>query len=209
MSLMSADRPPTEVPPSSPPATLVDHLPSPPLSREECPRRAKQHLDLLLLAIESLDVGGSEAILLSMKDLGLHRIIPNRVSLWRLRATNPMRKSSQRQPLSLAEAKALTATIVNLARRQTALIRQLLIAREQLDAKHLSLNHHFRLADYLTRFRAHFRARMNPRRAGVMVYDTEEKLNQLALGLLEQLLLCTGTSGLERLWISLFDGEVA
>ena len=41
-----------------------------------------------------------------------------------------------------------------------------------------------------------------------MVYD-DEKLNQLALNLLSQLLFYTGTAGTQRLWNSLFDGEVA
>ena len=50
---------------------------------------------------------------------------------------------------------------------------------------------------------------MNPRRAKVALYlDSEHKLNELALILLKQLLFCTGTSGMQRLWVSLFDGEV-
>jgi hypothetical protein len=50
---------------------------------------------------------------------------------------------------------------------------------------------------------------MNPKRAAVMAYSTDEKLNMLALSLLSQLLFCTGTAGVQRLWNSLFDGEVA
>jgi hypothetical protein len=50
---------------------------------------------------------------------------------------------------------------------------------------------------------------MNKRRAKVSVYNTDdEKLNELALSLLAQLLFCTGTSGMQRFWMSLFDGEV-
>jgi len=71
------------------------------------------------------------------------------------------------------------------------------------------MEHHFRLNDYLERFRAHFRSRMNPRRAAVADNYSDEKLNQLALNLLSQLLFCTGTYGIQRFWFSLFDGEVA
>jgi hypothetical protein len=49
---------------------------------------------------------------------------------------------------------------------------------------------------------------MNPRRSGVAAYKSSEKLDELALRLLEQLLFCTGTAGMQRFWISLFDGEV-
>jgi hypothetical protein len=167
------------------------------------------HIDHLLLAIEALDLGGSEALLSVAKDLELDEVIKNRVNLWRLRSTNPLRRLSQRNPMTLTEAKALVVIICHLSRRLTILIRQLLQAKQQLQVRNLSWDHHFRLADYLTRFRAHFRARMNPKRSAVMAYSSDEKLNELALDLLDQLLLCTGTLGTQRLWFSLFDGEVA
>jgi hypothetical protein len=198
---------------SSPPAQsmpiILDTLPVPNLPDDVCPRRTRQQIDLLLLAIEALDLGGSEALLTAAKDLELQGIIKNRVSLWRLRATNPLRRNSQRRPLSLEEAKALVIVTCHLARRLTVLIRQLLLVYDQLLEKQLSPEHHLRLSNYLERFRAHFRARMNPKRAGVIAYMTDEKLNELALSLLGQLLFCTGTAGTQRLWSSLFDGEVA
>jgi Protein of unknown function (DUF3038) len=198
---------------NSPPAPttplILDSLPDPPVLEGVCPRRTRLQIDLLLLAIEALDLGGSEAILSIATDLELRSVIKNRVGLWRLRSTNPFRRYSQRRPLSLLEAKALVVIACYLSRRLTVVIRQLLLAYQQLNDKQLSPDHHFRLAEYLERFRAHFRSRMNPRRAGVMAYSSDEKLNELALDLLGQLLFCTGTSGMQRLWISLFDGEVS
>ncbi|MBW4661108.1 MAG: DUF3038 domain-containing protein [Drouetiella hepatica Uher 2000/2452] len=197
---------------SSPPpqqmAVSLDSLLNPNVPDGVCPRRVRQQIDLVLLAIEALDLGGSEAILWSSKELGLQDIIKNRVVAWKLRATNPMRRNSQRQPLSLTEAKALVLIICHLAEQLATVVRQLLLAYEQLTEKQLSLDHSPRLANYLERFRAHFRSRMNPKRSTVMTYD-DEKLNQLALNLLSQLLFCTGTAGTQRLWNSLFDGEVA
>ena len=197
---------------NSPPAPtiplILEGLPDPSVPEGVCPRRARLQIDLLLLAIEALDLGGSEAILSTADDLDLRGIIKNRVILWRLRSTNPFRRYSQRRPLTLIEAKALVVITCYLARRLTVLVRQLLLAQQQLNEKQLSAEHHFRLSEYLERFRAHFRGRMNARRAGVMVYSSDEKLDELALDLLAQLLFCTGTSGMQRLWISLFDGEV-
>jgi len=188
---------------------ILDSLPNPPVLDEVCPRRARLQIDLIILAIEALDLGGSEALLTAAKELELQGIVKNRVSLWRLRSTNPLRRNSQRRPLTFAEAKALVLIACHLARRLTVLIRQLLLAYQQLQEKQLSADHHFRLSDYLERFRAHFRSRMNPKRAGVVAYSTDEKLNELALKLLSQLLFCTGTGGTQRLWSSLFDGDVA
>ena len=142
------------------------------------------------------------------KQLELDEIIPNRVVLWRLRTTNPLRRSHTRRPLQLDEAKALVAIACQLARRLTVTIRQLLLAYQQLNEKQLPPEQNFRVSEYLERFRAHFRSRMNPRRAIVIAYKSDEQLNALAMSLLSQLLLCTGTSGMQRFWISLFDGEV-
>jgi len=164
---------------------------------------------MLLLAIEALDLGGSEALLATAKELELQDIVKNRVALWRLRSSNPLRRhGSQRRELTQPEAKAMVLIGCSLARRLTALVRQLLLAAQQINEKELSFDHHFRLAEYLERFRAHFRSRMNSKRAAVMLYDSDEKLNDLALNLLRQLLFCTGTSGAQRIWFSLFDGEV-
>jgi len=196
-------------PPDQSTLLLLDSLPTPPIAENGCPWRARLQIDLMLLAIEALDLSGSEAILAMVQELGLQDVIQNRVALWRLRSSNPMRRYYQRRPLTLTEAKALVMIGCSLARRLTVLMRQLLLAYHQLNEKQLSLEHHFRLSEYLERFRAHFRSRMNPRRAAVAIYDSDDKLNELALKLLTQLLFCTGTYGMQRFWVSLFDGEVS
>lgn len=188
---------------------LLDQLSLPPGIPSECSRRAKTQIDFLLLAIEALDLGGSEAMLASSRELGLEEVIRGRVNLWRLRSSNPLRRVSQRQPMSLEEGKALVLITCFLAKRLTVLIRQLLLGYQQLTDQGLSFEHHLRLANYLARFRSHFRARMNENRAGVIAYSTDESLNELAIELLTKLLFCTGTDGANRLWLSLFDGEIS
>jgi hypothetical protein len=196
------------LPQPAPAPVILDSLPNVRLVGDEgCPRRTKTQLDLLLLAIEALDLTGSEAILGLIEDLELQGVIPNRVALWRLRSSNPMRKLTQRRGMSLTEAKALTVVICYLARPLTAVVRQLVMSQQQLAANGLSPDHDARLADYLERFRSLFRSRMNARRT-VSLYNSDAELDELALTQLSRLLFCTGTSGMQRLWISLFDGEV-
>lgn len=187
---------------------ILDNLPNPPVEERACPRRARLQIDLILLAIEALELGGSESILAVSHELELGEIIKNRVNLWRLRTTNPLRRSHSRRPLTLVEAKALVVIACFLARRLTVRIRQLLLAYQQMSEKQIPLEQNLALSNYLERFRAHFKSRMNPRRSGVLIYSSAEKLDQLALSLLAQLLFCTGTAGMQRFWISLFDGEV-
>lgn len=176
----------------------------------QCSVRTAQRLDLMLLALEALAIGGAERMLAAAKTLQLKDIIKNRVVVWRLRCTNPSRRSYHRQPLTLEQAKALVIIAGDLTRQRSSLIRHLLLAEQQMLQKGLPLGHHFRLSEYLERFRSHYRARMNPRRAKVEMYlSSEEKLNALALELLNKLLFCTGTQGKSRFWFSLFDGEIA
>jgi hypothetical protein len=165
-------------------------------------------IDLLLLALEALNLKGSEDFLALSKQLELQDIIKNRVVLWQLRGTNPLRRFNQRRPLTQAEAKALVLIACHLARQWTATIRQLLVEFDRLSEMQAPVEKSPRLAYYLERFRAHFRARMNPRRSAVMAYSDRDKLNELGMKLLTQLLFCSGTAGAQRLWVSLFDGEI-
>lgn len=187
---------------------ILESLPDIPVSQQGCPRRTRRQIDLMLLAIEALYLGGAEEMLAVAKELELEGIIKHRVALWLLRNTNPLRRYTQRRGMSLVEAKALAAIACNLARRLTVRIRQLLLDYQQIRLKGIPPQENTPLAEYLERFRAHFRARMNPRRSQVVVYGSDDKLNELALNLLSKLLFCTGTAGMQRFWISLFDGEI-
>jgi Protein of unknown function (DUF3038) len=193
-------------PPSLP--MILDTLPDPAIEGQGCPRKTRLQIDLILLAIEALELGGSEAFLTFAEELDLKGIIKDRVNLWRMRSTNPLRRASIRRPLSIMEAKALVVIACYIARRLTVVIRQLLMIYQQMSEKQIPLEQNLRLSNYLERFRAHFKSRMNSRRSGVLALSSDEKLDELAMSLLGQLLFCTGTAGMQRFWISLFDGEV-
>ncbi len=191
-------------------ASVLNTLPDISLPSKGCSPHTQQQIDLLLLALEALELGASEQMLAIARQLGIDKIVKNRVNLWRLRCSNPWRRSYTRDYLSSEQAKALVIIAGYRAKDLMVIIRQLLVAEQQMRVKNLPIDNHFRLSEYLERFRAHFRSRMNSRRAKVSAYiASEEQLNELALSLLNKLLFCTGTRGLERVWFSLFDGEVA
>ncbi|WP_026104199.1 DUF3038 domain-containing protein [Anabaena sp. PCC 7108] len=187
---------------------ILDTLPDPAIAPKGCPRRTTLQIDLMLLAIEALELGGSEAILSFAQELDLKGIIKDRVNLWRMRSSNPLRRAHIRRPLDILEAKALVVITCYIARRLTVVIRQLLMIYQQLSEKQIPLEQNLRLANYLERFKAHFKSRMNARRSISLTLNSDEKLDELAIDLLGKLLFCTGTAGMQRFWISLFDGEV-
>ncbi|MEL6441817.1 MAG: DUF3038 domain-containing protein [Cyanobacteria bacterium J06621_8] len=191
-------------------APILNNLPDIVLPSKGCSPHTQQQIDLLLLALEALELGASEKMLATAKQLGIEQIIQHRVNLWRMRCSNPWRRSYNRDLLSLDQAKALVIIATYRAKDLVVMIRQLILAEQQMRDKNLPVDNHFRLSEYLERFRAHFRSRMNSRRAKVSAYlSSEDQLNELALTLLKKLLFCTGTSGMQRVWFSLFDGEVA
>jgi len=187
---------------------ILDTLPDPAIAGQGCPRKTRLQIDLLLLAIEALELGGSEAILNFAQELDLQGIIKNRVNLWRMRSSNPLRRAHIRRPLTILEAKALVVIVCYLARRLTVAIRQMLSIYQQLYEKQIPFEQNLRLGNYLERFKTHFKSRMNNRRIGLLALTSDERIDELALELLGKLLFCTGTAGMQRLWISLFDGEV-
>ncbi|MFM7370426.1 MAG: DUF3038 domain-containing protein, partial [Sphaerospermopsis kisseleviana] len=136
---------------------ILDTLPDPAIGPKGCPRRTTLQIDLMLLAIEALELGGSEAILAFAQELDLTGIVKNRVNLWRMRASNPLRRAHNRRPLTIMEAKALVVIACYIARRLTVVIRQMLMIYQQLSEKQIPLEQNLRLANYLERFRAHFK----------------------------------------------------
>lgn len=197
--------------PSSTPTqpAILDSLPNISTSEKGCSPNVQQQIDLLLLAIEALELGASEKMLATINQLNLTNIIPGRVALWRLRCSNPWRRSYTRNSLTLEQAKTLMVLVVYRAKDLEPLIRHLIDAEHYMRNKQLPLENHFRLSEYLERFRAHFRSRMNSRRTKIALYlESESDLNELALFLLRRLFFATGTKGSQRIWFSLFDGEV-
>ena len=209
MSQSSANVMTNETPSTPAKPWLWDHLPNYSISVRGCSPRTAQEIDLLLLALEALELGSSERMLATAREFNLTDIIPNRVVLWRLRCTNPWRRSYMRRYLELEQAKALTMIAAARSRQLTFLIRQLLLVEQQLRSKELPLRQNVRLNWYLGRFQAHFRSRMNPRRARIAEYlASPDQLDELAIAQLKKILFATGTAGAQRLWCSLFDGEI-
>lgn len=192
-----------------PSSYIIHTLPDITLPPPSSMMRIQQRLDLWLLALEAIQLGCSESMLAIAQEMQLNQIIPNRLILWRMRCSNPWRKCYTRETLTLTQVKVLSIITVNTSKKLVIPLRQLSVAVQQMEDKGMPMENNFRLWEYFTRFREHFCARMNPRRAKVSIYlSSSEELNKLALSLLQELLFFTGVRGEERLWVCLFDGEV-
>lgn len=150
--------------------SILNNLPDFPISDQRSGIKIQQQIDLMLLTIEALQLGGSEYMLAIAQELELQYIIKNRLVLWRLRCSNPWRKCYSREIISLEQAKALVIIMSHHAKKLMVIIRQLILAEQQMRDKNMPIENNFRLSEYLERFATHFRSRMNARRAKVRLF---------------------------------------
>jgi len=160
----------------------------------------KAQLDLVLLALEGLANIGSEAILQAATELNLADVVADRVALWRLRQSSPLRKGQGRKRLDVEEARSLVLIICHLAKQQQELIRRAVALLEQLTEQNREPHQVVLLGDYLDRFSNAYQERMEE---GENTPQTQ--LTQLALRLLIDLLFYSSPSGARRLWLALMD----
>lgn len=161
----------------------------------------KAHLDLVLLALETLVGVGSEAMLQAATDLQLESLVADRVSLWRLRQSSPLRKGQGgRKKLDVEEARALVLISCHLAKQHQETIRRAVGLLEQMAEQNREPHEVALLGDYLDRFNNTYQERME---------DGDETspdvLTNLALKLLIDLLFYSSASGPKRLWLALID----
>jgi hypothetical protein len=160
----------------------------------------KAQLDLVLVALEALTGIGSEAMLAAANALGYTDLADDRVTLWRLRQSNPLRRGSGgRKKLDVEEALALVMIICYLASQHQAQVRQAVGILEHMDLQHTSPSQNPILGDFLDAFVTLYQERMNPD------LQSAQTLEDLALKLLIDLLFYSGEAGPRRLWLALLD----
>ena len=161
-------------------------------------RSIKGQLDLVLLALETLVGIGSEAILDQAKALQLNPLLSDRVNLWRLRQSSPLRKGQGRKKLDVDEARALVLTTAQLAGQHRQTIHQAVTALEKATTDGAPPHRVAILGDYLDRFSNTYGERMD-------LEVKPETLEKLAFQLLIDLLFYSGGGGPQRLWQALLE----
>ena len=161
----------------------------------------KTQLDLVLLALEALAGIGSEAMLQAATDLNLELKVPDRVALWRLRQSNPLRKGEGgRKKLDVEEARSLVLISCYLAKQHQELIRRAVALLEQVAQNNGEPHKAALLGDYMDAFTNTYQERMEE--------DDQistDVLANLALKLLIDLLFYSGSGGRRRFWLALLD----
>ena len=158
---------------------------------------APKKLDFLILVIETLQINATDSLLMKAKNIGLSDDFSNRVQFWKLRTSNPLRKSYAFSSLSTDQIDALAELISLMAENIYPLIRQLLSSKESK-----TLNNE-RWFFFTSRLKSLIRERMNLKRSYIesLVSDNNHEFFRELLVILS---LSCGTGGANRLRASLY-----
>ena len=158
---------------------------------------AAKRLDFLILVIETLQINATESVLLKAKNIGLSDDFSNRVQFWKMRTSNPLRKSYAFTSLSSIQIDSLVKVISSMAENLYPLIRQLLSTKE---SKTLNKERWFLFS---SRLKSLIRERMNLQRSYINSLLIDDN-NQFFRELLVILSLSCGPGGANRLKASMY-----
>ena len=87
----------------------------------------------MLLVLETIDLNGIQSLYSLSNKLKLNNVLPNKVSIWKLRNNNPLRKSYVNNNIKLGEFDALIKITVEMSRYLYPYIREILKSKEDLE----------------------------------------------------------------------------
>ena len=159
---------------------------------------APKRLDFLILVIETLQINATDLLLLKAKNIGLSEVFSTRVEFWKIRTSNPLRKSYAFSSLSSDQIDSLVELISSMAENLYPLIRQLLSSKEST-----SLNKE-RWFLFSTRLKSLIRERMNLNRSYInsLLNDNNYVFFRELLVILS---LSCGPGGANRLKASMYQ----
>ena len=96
-------------------------------------RQSIEKLDLLLLILETIDLNGIQSLYALSNRLNLNDVLPNKVTIWKLRNNCPLRKSYVNNNIKIDEFNALIKITVEMSRYLYPYIRRILQSNEGLE----------------------------------------------------------------------------
>ncbi len=85
-----------------------------------------------MLALETIDLNGAESLYSLSNKLNLTEVLPNKITIWKLRNNNPMRNSFNNNNIKFKEFEALIKLTAEMAKFLYPYVRQILLSRDDL-----------------------------------------------------------------------------
>ena len=151
------------------------------------------------MILETIDLNGIQSLYALSNKLDLNDVLPNKVTIWKLRNNNPLRKSYMNNNIKLKEFDALIKITVEMSRYLYPYIRNILQSKE--DPKNNSVVWN----DFNKRFIELINERFNTNSIRVKKLLNENGNNEIIIKSLLTLSLCISDNGYQKLRNFLFN----
>ncbi len=162
-------------------------------------RQSIEKLDLLLLILETIDLNGIQSHYALSNKLNLNDFLPNKVTIWKLRNNNPLRKSYVNNNIKSGEFDALIKITVEMSRYLYPYIREILQSKEDVEKNSEIWN------DFKNRFIELINERFNTDSMRVKRLLNQTENDEIVIKYLLTLSLCISNKGFQKLKQFLFD----
>ena len=162
-------------------------------------RQSIEKLDLLLLILETIDLNGIQSFYAISNRLNLNDVLPNKVTIWKLRNNNPLRKSYVSNKIKLDEFDALIKITVEMYKYLYPYIREILQSKEMLEENSVIWN------DFNNRLIELIKERFNLDSMRVKKLLNQTKNDEIIIRSLLTLSFCISSNGYQKLKSYLFN----
>ena len=162
-------------------------------------RQSIEKLDLLLLILETIDLNGIQSLYALSNRLDLSDVLPNKITIWKLRNNNPLRKSYVNNNIKVNEFDALIKIAVEMSKYLYPYIREILKSKEDIKENSIIWN------DFSKRFIELIKERFNVDSMRVKKLLNQAENGEIIINSLLMLSFCISNKGYQKLKNFLYD----
>ena len=153
----------------------------------------------MLLILETIDLNGIQSLYALSNKLNLSNVLPNKVTIWKLRNNNPLRKSYVTNNIKLNEFNALIRITVEMSKYLYPYIREILKSKEDLEENSVIWD------DFNKRFIELIKERFNIDSMRVKKLLNQAENEEIIIKFLLILSFCISNQGYQKLKNFLYD----
>ena len=154
---------------------------------------------MLLLILETIDLNGIHSLYSLSNRLNLDNHLPNKVTIWKLRNNNPLRKSYVTNNIKLNEFDALIRITVEMSKYLYPYMREIMKSKEDIDENSVIWN------DFNKRFLELIKERFNIDSMRVKKLLNHAENDEIIIKSLLILSFCISNQGYQKLKNFLYD----
>ena len=151
------------------------------------------------MILETIDLNGIQSLYSLSNRLHLNNVVPNKVTIWKLRNNNPLRKSYVGNNIKLNEFDALIRITVEMSKYLYPYIREILKSKEDLEENSVIWN------DFNKRFIELIKERFNMDSMRVKKLLNQAENDEIIIKSLLILSFCISNQGYQKLKNFLYD----